>query len=57
MQSNQSIVTCESCGFFVPHYVRIHRKFTLCGVGHCTYARGKQRKPEAPCCPHYQSRT
>ena len=48
---------CESCEFFVPHYVRDNRKFTLCGIGHCTCGRRcKQRRLNAPCCPQYQSR-
>ncbi len=45
--------TCESCEHYIPHYVRIGRKFHKIDFGHCVYPRIKNRDKATKACEHY----
>lgn len=46
--------TCESCKYFVQHYVKHPKTYSKAGWGHCFYPKVKARQPETPACEQYK---
>lgn len=48
---------CGSCKFYLRHYTFSEQTLFRVNCGHCTYARRKQRKPDANACENYIAET
>lgn len=46
--------SCETCAYFVRHYVKIGEQYRRASGGHCFYPRVKLRFEDTPACDHYQ---
>lgn len=47
--------SCETCAYFVRHYVKIGEQYRRVSGGHCFYPRVKLRFEDTPACDHYQA--
>ncbi len=45
--------TCENCTHYLRHYILNSGKLCRIYCGHCTYAKPKTKKPDAPSCQYY----
>lgn len=48
--------TCDSCYYFVQHYIRIGRRFAKIYLGHCIYSRIKKTKSNTKICDNYKEK-
>ena len=47
-------MNCESCVFFIQHYVKVTGGYMKTYCGHCAHGRCKDRKPENKSCQYFQ---
>lgn len=48
--------TCETCAYFLRHYVKCKKRYHATGFGHCIEPRIKVRKLDTPACARYKQR-
>lgn len=46
-------LTCESCRYFVRHYIRKKDRYIPLWEGHCKFPKLKHRQTDTPACRHY----
>ncbi|MGM9670145.1 MAG: hypothetical protein ACI3XD_01025 [Oscillospiraceae bacterium] len=46
--------TCETCAYFLQHYIRYKKRYRAIAFGHCTEPRIKVRKIDTPACARYK---